>query len=221
MNTLKVDFTTKRQMANTYKKLEILKMKKNIILSISMAVALSTTLLANAQADDSAVNTKIFLGNKTINSDAWSAQDSHGTVGLLTDFHTGFHGIRVAVDLFGSGSEEDTTSQVKGTYTAQANLGIRKYFDLQSKFEPFVGGGINLVNAYQNNNDQNNNDGSATTEEEDMGSGLWLNGGVDYFVNDNITLGVDLRYSTADVELYGQSVNLNALTTGVFIGYRL
>jgi len=157
----------------------------------------------------------MFFGGKTIDSNAWSAQDGHGSVGLLTDFHTGFHGVRVALDLFGSGSEDNTTSQVKGTYTAEAHLGIRKYFDLQSRFKPYIGGGINFVYATQQNND-----GSGKTEEEDMDNGLWLNGGVDFLVTDHITAGVDIRYATADVELYDESVELNAITTGVFLGYR-
>ena len=190
-------------------------MKKHIILSIAMAIPLSTTLLTNAHANDSTINIKMFYGDKTIDSEAWSAQDDHGTVGLLTDFRTGYNGVRVAVDLFGSGSEKNTTSQVKGTYTAEAHLGIRKYFDLQSKFEPYVGGGINLAYASQKNNQS-----SVKTEEEDMDSGLWLNGGLDYLINDYITVGVDLRYSSAEVELYGESVALNAFTTGVSLGYR-
>jgi hypothetical protein len=39
-------------------------------------------------------------------------------------------------------------------------------------------------------------------------------------VNDHITAGVDLRYATANVELYDESVELNALSTGVSLGYR-
>jgi len=190
-------------------------MKKHITLSIALAATLSTSLLTNAQANDSIVNVKMFLGDKSIDSDAWSAQKDHGTVGLLTDFKTGYQGVRVALDLFGSGSEDNTTSQVKGTYTAEAHLGIRKYFELQSKFEPYIGGGINLAYA-----SQKNDDGLAKTEEEGMDSGLWLNSGVDFLVNDNITIGIDLRYSSAEVELYGQSVELNAFTTGASLGYR-
>ena len=173
-------------------------MKKQFTLSIALAVTLSTAFLTNAQANDSTVNIKMFFGDKGIDSDAWSAQDDHGTVGILTDFKTGYEGMRVALDLFGSGSEEKTSSQVKGTYTAEAHLGIRKYFELQSKFEPYIGGGINLAYA-----SQKNDNGSEETEEEDMDSGLWLNSGVDFFVNDNITIGIDLRYSNAALRAIG------------------
>jgi len=190
-------------------------MKHPLSLPIALAVTLSTALLTIAEADDSTVNTKLYFGGKTIDSNAWSAQDGHGSVGLLTDINTGFHGVRVALDLFGSGSEENTTSQVKGTYTAEAQLGLRKYFDLQSRFTPYIGGGINFAYA-----SQVNNDGSGKTENEDMDTGFWLNGGVDYSVTDHITVGVDLRYATANVELYDESVELNALSTGVSLGYR-
>jgi opacity protein-like surface antigen len=190
-------------------------MKQPLTLAIALVVTLSPALLTMAEADDSIANTKLYFGGKTIDSNAWRAQDGHGTVGLLTDFHTGFHGVRVALDLFGSGSEENTNSEVKGTYTAEAHLGLRKYFDLQSRMTPFIGGGVNFAYATQTNND-----GSGKTEKEDMDTGFWLNGGVDYQVTDHITAGVDLRYATANVELFNESVELNALSTGVSLGYR-
>lgn len=190
-------------------------MKQHFTLTIAMAVALSTALFSNAQANASTVNTKVFLGEKTFDSNAWSTQDDHGSFGLITDFHTGFHGVRIALDVFASGSEENTSSQVKGTYTAEAHLGMRKYFDLKSKFEPYIGGGINLAFA-----SQENNDGSGKTENEDTDNGVWLNGGLDFLISDHFTAGVDLRYSNAEVELYSQSLELKAFTAGVSLGYR-
>lgn len=190
-------------------------MKHPVNLSIALAITLSTALLTVAEANESSITTKAYIGGKTIDDEAWRAQDGHGSVGLLTDFKTGFHGIRIAVDLFGTGSEDSTTSTVKGTYTAAAQLGLRKYFELQSPFEPYIGGGVNLAYAAQVNND-----GSGDTEEEDMDTGLWLNAGVDYQLTDHFTAGVDLRYATAKVELYGESVELDATAFGVSLGYR-
>lgn len=190
-------------------------MKQPFNLSIAIAVTLSTAVLTMAKADDSIVNTKAYFGGKTIDASAWRAQDGHGSIGILTDVNTGIYGLRVAVDLFGSGSEDSTTTDVKGTYTASAHLGLRKYLDLQSPFKPYIGGGINFAYALQVNND-----GTGDTEEEDMDTGLWLNAGVDYLVTDHVTAGVDLRYDTAKVELYGESVELDATAIGVSLGYR-
>ncbi len=190
-------------------------MKQPFTLTIAFTVSLSVSLLTLAEANDSIVNTKLFFGGKTIDSSAWSAQDGHGSIGILADFHTGSHGIRAVVDLFGSGSEDNTTSQVKGTYTAEAHLGLRKYFDAQSRFKPYIGGGVNLAYATQENDN-----GSGRTSDEGTDIGLWLNGGVDFLVTDHITAGVDLRYATASVELYDEPVELDAMSTGVSLGYR-
>ncbi|EAR11458.1 outer membrane beta-barrel protein [Reinekea blandensis] len=190
-------------------------MKQPFKLSIAVAVTLSTTVLAMAEADDSFASTKVYLGGKTIDADAWSAQDGHGSIGLLTDFNTGFHGVRVAFDLFGSGSEDETNSLVKGTYTAEAQLGVRKVIELQSRFKPYIGGGVNLAYATQTNDD-----GSGKTEQEDTATGFWLNGGVDFLITDRFTAGLDLRYATAEVALFDETVELNALSTGVSLGYR-
>jgi outer membrane protein W len=97
---------------------------------------------------------------------------------------------------------------------------LRKYFDFQSKFEPYIGGGINLAYASQKNSSQQNNDASGITDVEDMDTGLWLNGGVDFLINDDFTVGADLRYANAEVELYDQAVELGAFTTGISLGYR-
>lgn len=190
-------------------------MKQPFKLSIAIAVTLSAATLAIAEADDSIVNAKAYFGGRTIDDSAWSAQDGHGSVGILSDYYIGSHGVRLAVDLFGSGSEDPTSSDVKGAYTAEAQLGLRKYFEWTPRIQPYVGGGINLAYATQTNND-----GSGNTEQEDMDTGLWVNGGIDYFVTDRITAGLDLRYATADVELFDESINLNALSTGVSLGYR-
>lgn len=190
------------------------KMKQLLKLSIAIAINLSSAVLTLAQADDSSVNIKAYFGGKTIDDSAWSSQDGHGSIGILTDVKTGFQDIHVALDLFGSGSEDSTTSQVKGTYMAEAHLGLRKYFDLQSQFRLYIGGGFNFAYATQTNND-----GSGKTEEEDMDTGLWLNGGIDYLMTEQITAGVDLRYATSNVELYDESVELDATAIGVSLGY--
>lgn len=190
-------------------------MKLTFNLSLAVAATLASALLTVAQADDSVITTKAYLGGKTIDANAWSAQSGHGAIGVLTSFNTGFHGVQVALDVFGSGSEDNTTSQVQGTYMAEAHLGLRKVFDLQPKIKPYIGGGINFAFA-----EQVNNDGSGKTEQEDTDTGFWLNGGIDYLVTEQITAGVDLRYATADVELFGESVALDATAIGATLGYR-
>lgn len=190
-------------------------MKQPFKLPIAIAITLSTALLTMAEAEESTVNIKAYIGGKTIDDSAWSAQDGHGSIGILTDLNTGFHGVHVALDLFGSGSEDSTTSQVKGTYMAEAQLGLRKYFEMLCDIRPYIGGGVNLAYAAQANDD-----GSGKTEEEDMDTGFWLNAGADYLVTDDITVGVDLRYATAKVELYDESVELDTAAIGVSLGYR-
>lgn len=190
-------------------------MKTQLALSLFAALTLSPALVASVQADDSIINVKAYFGGKTIDSPAWSEQNGHGTVGVLTDFHTGLYDVRVALDLFGSGSEDRTSSELKGTYTAEAQLGVRKYFSVQSKFSPYVGGGVNFAYA-----SQQNDDGTGLTEVEDMAAGLWLNGGLDLLATDHLTAGVDLRYATAEVELNEQAIELDSVAAGISLGYR-
>lgn len=190
-------------------------MKRHFNPAIAIAVTLAAAVAATAKAEEPTLNTKLFLGAKSINDQQWSAQDKHGSMGLITDIKTGYHGVRVAIDLFASGSEDDTDSIVKGTYVGEAQLGLRKYCTLNERISPYVGGGVNLAYAMQENND-----GSGKTEDEDGGIGYWMNAGVDLNVTEDLTVGVDFRYATAEVELYNETVDLDAATAGVSLGYR-
>lgn len=187
-------------------------MKQQLSASILLALTLAPAL---AEAKDPIITTKAFLGSKTITSPAWAEQNEHGSMGVLTDVYTSFYGVRVAIDLFGTGSEAPTTNQIHGTYTAEAHLGVRRYFTVGSKLTPYIGGGLNF--SYAN---QLNKVGNEKTEQEGMDTGLWLNSGADYLITDNLSAGIDLRYSTANVELFDQPVELDALMGGVSLGFR-
>lgn len=169
----------------------------------------------NVVAEESKVTTKLLLGGQTIDDSHWEAQDEHSLVGILTDIDTGYNGIRVAIDLLASGSEENTSGELKATYTAAAQLGIRKYCDLNARFKPYVGGGLNFAYAAQETND-----GSGKTEQEDGDIGYWLNAGVDFMLTDDLSLGLDVRYAAAEVELLDESVDLDATSAGLSLGYR-
>ncbi|TCS43774.1 OmpW family outer membrane protein [Reinekea marinisedimentorum] len=183
--------------------------------AVAIAVTLASAVAATAKADEPTLNTKLFIGAKTIDAVQWRAQDDHGSMGLLTDIKTGYHSVRVAIDLFASGSEDDTDSNVKGTYTGEAQLGLRKYCTLNERITPYLGGGVNFAYSMQENND-----GSGKTEDEDGGVGYWMNVGVDLNLTENVNIGVDVRYATAEVELYDETVELDAATAGVTLGYR-
>lgn len=183
--------------------------------AIAIAITLATAVATTVKADESTVNTKLYLGGKTIDADSWEDQDKHGTMGLITDINTGFHGIRVAIDLFASGSEEDGDTDVKGTYTGEAHIGLRKYCDLNARIKPYLGAGVNFAYAMQENND-----GSGKDESEDTDIGYWVNGGVDFLITENVTAGIDVRYAAAEVELHDEKVELDATAAGITLGYR-
>lgn len=181
--------------------------------AIAVAITLATAVATNAAAEDSFMNTKLLLGTKNLDAEQWDKHDDHSTIGIMTDIHTGVTGLYVAVDLLASGTEEETDTDIEGTFTAEAQLGLRKYFAV-SCIRPYVGGGLSLAYAAQEEK------ASGSETEEDHGVGYWVNGGVDFSVTQNVTLGIDVRYSAAEVELYDETLDINSTSAGATLGYR-
>jgi opacity protein-like surface antigen len=82
-----------------------------------------------------------------------------------------------------------------------------------SPIRPYIGGGLAFVNAEQ----------KATTfsyiPDDDNGTGFWLNGGVCWTLGQSFNLGLDLRYTQADVTLFNVDGKAGGTHAGVILGY--
>ncbi len=151
-------------------------------------------------------NAKIFIGGKFLNESDWFPADDQFEIGLEIDFKMKTWPISIAVDyMHASGNAALLKSE-----TSEFNLGVRKIFDQYGNMHPFVGGGIAIIGAER---------GGLGVSDDDLGLGIWLQGGVYWTLYEHLNVGVELKYSYAGVDLFGIDRNGGGYHFGGLIGY--
>ena len=189
---------------------------------LAILPALALTVGSSAHADHWIGHTSLMMGSKSIPEDDWAKNDEHGVIGVITDFRHNSWPVSIAVDLFGTGSEQKKNGDSFDTYTAEMHLGARKVFEIGNGFQPYVGGGVALINVLQ----ESEIDDAKREDEDDIAAG-WVSIGTYYSLTDSITLGADLRYVGGSAELdniYPQTgsrdIDLAGTMGGLSIGYQ-
>ena len=183
-------------------------MKKNILAVILML------FFINAPANAWTGNVNAFLGQKTLDEDDWSPIDKQPEFGVLLDFKQQDWPVSIAIDLLGSADDTTVAGVLIEGSTSEFDVGIRKIWEVSgSPIRPYIGGGLAFVNA------EVKGTYIFTVTEDDSGTGIWLNGGVYWTLSQHFNLGLDLRYSQADVTLYGIDVQAGGTHAGIILGY--
>jgi opacity protein-like surface antigen len=198
-------------------------MKNLITVSTITSTALSTLIImampavhaSDTQANGWTGNVSGYAGHKSVDDEDWQNLDSQTSVGIISDFRKQSWPVSIAADLIFSadnhknGVEEDTGG------TVEAHLGARKIFTLDnSSFRPYVGGGVALVGA-----SLENENAGVTVDDDDRAVGAWVGAGTYYAVTPSFNLGLDVRYSKAEVTLFDKEREAGGLNAGITAGY--
>lgn len=165
-------------------------------------------------------NVNLFLGGKTLDND-WAPFDEHGEFGILIDVGDEYWPVNFAIDLLGSSKQIDYWDGYTYTSTSEIDIGARKVFDIYgTTLHPYAGGGLALVSARIEDAYYNWDPVCGyLCADEDTGLGIWLNGGIYMTLGQSFNLGLDLRYSQADVTLGGATVDAGGTHAGILLGY--
>ena len=198
-------------------------MKNLKTVSTITSTALSTLLfmvMPAAHADDTQAdgwtgNVSGYVGHKSVDDDDWSNLDSQRSAGVISDFRKQSWPVSIAADLiFASADDGSGANEVTGG-TAEMHLGARKIFTLENtSFRPYVGGGIAIISA-----SLENENAGATVDDEDTVFGTWIGAGTYYAVTPSFNLGLDVRYSKAEVTLFDIDREAGGLYAGITAGY--
>lgn len=144
-------------------------------------------------------NVNIMFGQKYLDDDDWDPVEDQREYGLMLDFKANDSWpFSIAFDLLFSDDDGDYYgAQIEGE-TQEFNLGIRKYFPVTAQFKPYVGGGLAYIST-----EFSGSYAGIGASDDDSTVGFWLGGGVVYTFAQNINIGVDLRYSQAEVTMFG------------------
>ena len=186
---------------------------KGIIVKKSILTVILMLFFINANANEWTGNVNFFLGQKTLDEDDWTPLDKQAEFGVLVDFKQQSWPVSIAIDFLGSiDVETESGIDLEGS-TTEFDVGVRKIWEVAgSSLRPYIGGGLAFINA----------EFKATNfpvSDSDSGTGIWLNGGVYWTLGQHFNLGLDLRYSQADVTLFGEEGEAGGTHAGIILGY--
>ena len=178
-------------------------------------IALTLALFAvNAHANQWTGNVNFLLGVKALESNEWAPVEDHAAFGILVDFRKQEWPVSIAIDFLGSYSEKTELGVKFEGSTSEINAGVRKIWEVSgTSMRPYIGGGIAFING------EFKGTAGTSISENDNGTGVWLNGGIYWTLGQSFNLGFDLRYSTADVTLFGVEADAGGSYGGLLLGY--
>lgn len=176
-------------------------------------ISASLLLVSNqlAMAENWTGHAGLLLGEKQLDKQDWQPHETQGSVGLLIDLRPQSSPVALAVDMFGSGDEEQVDGGKQESASAELHLGARYYLPESSRFTPYAGAGLALVSVEQKL--------AQKEREEDGGLGWWAGVGVRYRITEHVDLGADLRYSRANVTLDGDELQAGGRNLALGVGY--
>ena len=198
-------------------------MKNLITVSTITSTALSTLLFMampaahaeDAQAEGWTGNVSGYLGHKSVDDEDWPNLDSQTSVGVISDFRKQSWPVSIAADLIFAGTVHESGVIEDTGGTAEIHLGARKIFALEnSSFRPYAGAGVAFVSAIL----ENENAG-VKVDDDDRAVGAWVGVGTYYSVTPSFNLGLDVRYSKAEVTLFDKDRETGGLNAGITAGY--
>ena len=182
-------------------------MKKSILTIILML------FFINANANEWTGNVNFFLGKKTLEENDWGTADEQAEFGVLMDFKQSHWPVSIAIDLLDS---EDVVSIFTSGSTSEFDIGVRKIWEVaNSSIRPYIGGGLAFINAEIRTASLF----SDAVSQNDNGTGIWFGGGVYWTLGQHFNLGLDLRYSQADVTLFDENIDAGGTHAGIILGY--
>ena len=183
-------------------------MKKSIIVGILMLFVI------NAHGNESTGNVNFFLGQKTLDKNDWEPFEEQGEFGVLVDFKQESWPVSIAIDLLASLDEHTISGIETDASTSEFDIGVRKIWEVAgSSIRPFVGGGLAFINA------EIEATNVVSVSVDDSGTGIWLNGGVYWTLGQHFNLGLQARYSKAEVTLAGIDGEAGGTHAGIMLGY--
>jgi len=170
----------------------------------ALVLLLPTSVLAGVEIN-------LFYGQKELDKNDWEPVETQQAIGFELTFEDEGP-VAVAIDFFRTEDDARINGYKFEGKTEEIDVGVRYLFRKQEKVQPYVGGGLAHIDAEIS---------ARGASPSDSAVGFWLAGGVMYRIGKYFNLGVDLRYSRAEVEIVGVEGEAGGVYLGALVGVRL
>jgi len=164
-----------------------------------------------------------FFGMKYLDEDDWEPLEEQTEFSVKLDFKQQNWPVSIAIDLLGS-SDESTLLYYYPAYgyipievevkTSELCLGVRKTWDHFATVRPFIGGGLAMINA-----DIEGEAYGLSVSDDDDAMGYWIEGGIYWTLAEHFNIGFNVRWSKAEVTIYGVEAEAGGTHGGLLLGY--
>lgn len=200
--------------------------------------ALVVLVVVSAQARGE-TNLNFVLGKKFLDTEDWPTDDDQGALAFLSTFGPESWPVQMAIDVLVSAASEDSFRisrpgiEIRGEEITQStlelDLGVRKIWRT-GRARPFVGGGLAVIWGRQERAfflppplDIEGNEGiplpPVIVSAEDEAPGLWLDGGIFWRLGRKFNLGLEARFSSAELGFTGREVQAGGVSLGLILGW--
>ncbi len=181
-----------------------------LVFLISIITIAGSEMSAFGQSDWTG-NVNFFLGAKAL-EDEWEPAEDQVEFGVEIDFRQQSWPVSIAIDLLVAAGEDDFLGINVESRTSELNIGVRKIWDKSPQVRPFIGGGISFISGEFEWK-------TIGISEDDSAMGFWLGGGVYWALSEHFNLGLELKSSYAEINLFGLDGNAGGGHFGLLIGY--
>lgn len=213
-----------------------MRVSKTVCWIFALAVLLGTGSWRPVHAE---TNLNFVLGTKLLDADDWRVGDNQGSIAFLSTFGSSSWPVQVAIDVLGSGSGSTTTFyplsgvEIRGNELVQStfelDVGVRKIWRA-GKARPFVGGGLAVIWGQQEEEifllPPLDYEGTVfdtfpplVLSESDEAPGAWIDGGIFWRLGRMFNIGVEARYSRAELSFGPRKVQAGGLNLGLILGW--
>jgi hypothetical protein len=181
----------------------------------------------SAWAADTAVwsgNINFFAGGKFLDGGDWRPASNQAEAGVSVDLKKEgwpvslaaaflFSAMKGRADIYLIGDLVHIRTEVFAK-TVEVDFGARKIWEPDEYLRLFAGGGVALVHAQWKTDIAN-----LSFDVEDSGFGWWLGGGLYWTIHRRLNLGLEGRWSTAQVTIARRDIDAGGLHVGATVGY--
>lgn len=210
-------------------------MKKHILLFI--VFVLSVWVIPQTAGAYMPFNVNAFIGGKAMGNDDWGRYDDQAEFGVMADFKEKGWPVSLVVQGFysadGESESHDTDYWGDGddsyyyygeeAYTSELNIGIKKIFNLSNAWNFYIGGGGALVKGGVEVTEVEYIDDHYyyrdTDKEDDTGYGYWAAIGFYKTFWRHFNVGLEVRYSDAEIKLFDRDTEAGGVHGGLVLGY--
>jgi hypothetical protein len=196
---------------------------KTAAVTVVVLVAAAFTFSPAWAGADGHVN--FFIGQKSLDGDDWEPIEDQLEFGAVMSFGQDKWPVHIAVDILAAADEETVFDPFGGGNvtvtgsTFEVAAGVRKIWK-KGRVLPYIGAGVCVIGAAVELDH-----GFVSVDGSDSGVGFWAGGGLFWRLGGHFNIGLDARYSSADVDIdfgsgiVAQDVSAGGLHYGVLLGF--